>query len=67
MSKIEDLECHLCEKPAVGRFSPDPDVSGLAFCEEHKERIGAAFYCLMSDNLEDFNSIMGTSIKIDEE
>ena len=63
--KTPNLECHLCDKPAVGRFSPDMDISGLAFCEKHRDLIGVAFYCLMTDNIEDFDAIMGTNIKKD--
>jgi len=51
-SKTEDnIVCHRCKKPAVGRYTPNEDTLGLAFCEEHRALIGAAFYCLMTDNL----------------
>ena len=66
MEANETLKCSLCDKDAVGRFSPDLDIKGLAFCEEHKDKVGIAFYCLMSDNIEDFNAIMGTKINPNE-
>lgn len=62
-SKTEDnIVCHRCKKPAVGRYSPNEDTLGLAFCEEHRALIGAAFYCLMTDNIKDFNELMGTDL-----
>ena len=62
-SKTEEgIVCHRCKKPAVGRYSPNKDTLGLAFCEEHRTLIGAAFYCLMTDNLKDFNELMGTDL-----
>ena len=62
-SKTEEgIVCHRCKRPAVGRYSPNEDTLGLAFCEEHRALIGAAFYCLMTDNLKDFNELMGTDL-----
>ena len=34
-SKIENYTCHKCGKPATGRYSPDKNITGLAFCDEH--------------------------------
>ena len=50
----------------MGRYSPDLDIAGLAFCEEHRDLISVAFYCLMTDRVDDFNAIMGTNLDIDE-
>lgn len=62
-SKTEEgIVCHRCKRPAVGRYSPNEDTLGLAFCEEHRALIGAAFYCLMTDNIKDFNELMGTDL-----
>ena len=58
--------CHKCKQPAVGRYSPDMDIAGLAFCEEHRDLIGVAFYCLMTDRVDDFNAIMGTNLDVNE-
>jgi hypothetical protein len=52
----------MCNKPAIGRYSPDMDIKGLAFCEDHADQVGAAFYCLMTSNIKDFNSLMGTDL-----
>ena len=54
--------CSMCNKPAIGRYSPDMDIKGLAFCEDHADQVGAAFYCLMTSNIKDFNSLMGTDL-----
>lgn len=65
MEKKESKEivCHKCGKPATGRYSPDMDVAGLAFCDEHKELIAAAFYCLLQDDLDTFDQLMGTDLR----
>jgi hypothetical protein len=60
-SKIKQI-CSICNKPAIGRYSPDMDIKGLTFCEDHAEQVGAAFYCLMTNNVKDFNDIMGTNL-----
>jgi len=31
--------CRVCDKKAVGCFSPDLDIKGLCFCEEHKDEV----------------------------
>jgi hypothetical protein len=28
------------------------DIAGLAFCDEHKELMAAAFYCLLQNDME---------------
>lgn len=66
METTEPLKCSLCSKDAIGRYSPDLDVKGLTFCDEHKDKVGAAFYCLMNDNIEDFNALMGTKYNPNE-
>ena len=58
-SKTEEITCHKCDKPAIGRYSPDMDIAGLAFCDEHQELMAAAFYCLLQDDMEIFNQLMG--------
>ena len=62
-SKIEGIHCHKCKQPATGRYSPNKEELGLAFCDEHKDLMGVAFYCLMTDNIKDFNELMETNIK----
>jgi hypothetical protein len=57
-----DYVCAICNKPAIGRYSPDLDIKGLAFCADHSTQVGAAFYCLMTNNVKDFNAIMGTNL-----
>jgi len=61
-SKTKEIICHKCGKPATGRYSPDMDIAGLAFCDEHKELMAAAFYCLLQDDMETFNQLMGTDL-----
>jgi len=65
-SKTKEIVCHKCNKPATGRYSPDMDIAGLAFCDEHKELMAAAFYCLLQDDMETFNQLMGTDLATQE-
>ena len=62
-SKTEETICHKCGKPAIGRYSPDMDIAGLAFCDEHKELMAAAFYCLLQNDLETFNQLLDTNLE----
>ena len=62
-SKTKEITCHKCGKPATGRYSPDMDIAGLAFCDEHKELMAAAFYCLLQDDTETLNQLMKTNLK----
>jgi len=64
-SKTKEIVCHKCGKPATGRYSPDMDIAGLAFCDKHQELMAAAFYCLLQDDTETFNQLMGTDLKAD--
>ena len=61
-SKTKEIVCHKCGESATGRYSPDMDIAGLAFCDEHKELMAAAFYCLLQDDMETFNQLMGTDL-----
>ena len=60
--KSKELICHKCGKLATGRYSPDTDVAGLAFCDEHKELMAAAFYCLIHNDTKTFDQLMGTDL-----
>ena len=64
-SKIENLVCHKCGKPATGRYSPDTSIAGLAFCDEHKELMAAAFYCLLKNDTKTFDQLKGTDLRTD--
>ena len=64
-SKTKKIVCHKCGKPATGRYSPDMDIAGLAFCDEHQELMAAAFYCLIKNDTETFNQLMGTDLRTD--
>lgn len=39
--------CNVCDKKAIGCYSPDLDVKGLCFCEEHKDQVFMAYMMLM--------------------
>jgi hypothetical protein len=65
-SKTKEITCHKCGKPATGRYSPDNNIAGLAFCDEHKELMAAAFYCLLQNDMEIFNQLMGTDLATQE-
>ncbi len=66
MEKPEEIICHKCGKPATGRYSPDLDIAGLAFCDEHKELMAAAFYCLIHNDTKTFDQLMGTDLATQE-
>ena len=65
-SKTKEIVCHKCNKPATGRYSPDMDIAGLAFCDEHKELMAAAFYCLLQNDIETFNTLLGVKFDPNE-
>lgn len=51
--------CHLCEKngikrDAVGCFSPDLDIKGLCFCDEHKENTMIMYMRILQDARESY-------------
>lgn len=54
--------CGKCPKEATGGYSPNKGETALYFCDEHKEIVAAAFYCLMTDDIEKFNILMETDI-----
>ena len=58
--------CHKCKAPATGRYTPNANEAGLAHCDEHKELMAAAFYCLLNNRISDFNALMDTNITGDE-
>jgi hypothetical protein len=66
IDKNSEIICHKCKKPATGRYSPDMGIAGLAFCDEHKELMAAAFYCLLQNDTETFNKLMGTDLATQE-
>ena len=66
MEKSKETICHKCGKPATGRYSPDTDIAGLAFCDEHKELMAAAFYCLIHNDTKTFDQLMGTDLATQE-
>ena len=41
------------------------DIAGLAFCDEHKELMAAAFYCLLQNDTKTFDQLMGTNLRTD--
>lgn len=61
--EVKKFVCHKCGKPATGRYSPEPNLDGLAFCDEHQELMAAAFYCLIKDDIKTFNKLMETNLK----
>lgn len=38
--------CSVCDEKAVGCFSPDLDIKGLCYCEDHKEEVMLAYMAL---------------------
>lgn len=44
------MKCHLCNKKAIGRLSPDMDLKGVGFCKEHKYEMMTNYIMLFSEN-----------------
>jgi hypothetical protein len=40
------MECEVCGKKAIYRFSPDMDIEGLGACKKHKRDMMIAFIIL---------------------
>jgi hypothetical protein len=40
------MKCR-CGKEATGRYTVDLDISGIHFCDEHKEDVMHAMICLL--------------------
>ena len=59
-SKIENYTCHKCGKPATGRYSPDKNITGLAFCDEHQELMVLGFYLLLKNEKKKFDELMAS-------
>ena len=59
-SKIENYTCHKCGKPATGRYSPDKNITGLAFCYEHQELMALGFYLLLKNEKKKFDELMAS-------
>jgi len=38
------MECWICNKKAVVRYSPDLDIRGVGACKRHKTKVLAAMY-----------------------
>jgi len=52
------LICHVCEKEATHRFSPDLDVKGIGACNEHLEVVRMAYMLLMTGEHKEFDRVM---------
>lgn len=40
-------KCYVCKEDAVGSYTVDLDIKGLAFCKKHKEVVGSAMLWLV--------------------
>ena len=40
------MNCIICGKKAVRRFSPDMDIQGIGTCKKHLEDVMLAFFAL---------------------
>lgn len=52
--------CHVCEKEAVGRLSPDMDLKGIPFCETHRDDMYAAYLTLLDEGMDWYDEFMAT-------
>jgi hypothetical protein len=59
------MKCELCEEEAIYRFSPDLDIDGLGGCYKHKKSVEIAYYILLNEGIEAFNSFI-VSLKKDK-
>lgn len=50
--------CNICDKKAVGTYSPDLDIRGLAFCEKHRNDVFMVYVALMSGSEDLAKSMM---------
>lgn len=50
LSIFQIMKCHLCNKKAIGRLSPDMDLKGFGFCKEHKYKMTTNYMMLFSEN-----------------
>lgn len=50
--------CNVCDKQAIGCFSPDLDVRGICFCKEHQEEVFTVYGILMQGTPEMAKSLM---------
>lgn len=41
--------CRVCDKQAVGCFSPDLDIVGLCFCKEHREYVMIEYMTIIQE------------------
>lgn len=48
-----------CKGKVLGRFSPDLDIRGIAFCKKHKTIVTGAYISLIHGDKEIFNIITG--------
>lgn len=52
------MKCEMCGQEATHKFSPDLDIDGLGSCETHKEKMQMAYYILLHEGMEAFQSVL---------
>ena len=47
-------------EPSRARYSPDKNITGLAFCDEHQELMALGFYLLLKNEKKKFDELMAS-------
>lgn len=50
------MKCCICNKLATGSISPDLDIEGIGFCDEHKDKVMFAYTILMYEGEDAFKN-----------
>ena len=53
-----------CKGKVKGRYSPDMDIRGIAFCLKHKTLVSGAYIALLGGDTKTFNSLTGNNFKL---
>lgn len=52
------MNCYICNKKAIGKFTPDMDINGIGFCKEHEDVIRAGYIALVTGNEKLFKQLI---------
>ena len=60
------MKCSICKNKATGRLSPDLDIGGVPFCEQHKESVRMGFMILRFEGIDAFDKFIANEKKIQQ-
>ena len=52
------MKCVVCDKEATGRISPDMDLQGVGYCDQHQDGVMLAYIALIGDGIETFERMI---------